>query len=71
MAWTQSDLDAIEAAIASGELDVQYSDKRVRYRSIAELLQAREVIRGVLAAAAAGSTIVPKQTRLVTGKGWD
>ena len=26
MAWTQTDLDSIEAAIASGELTVQYVD---------------------------------------------
>ena len=70
MAWTQVDLDAIEAAIASGKLDVQYSDKRVRYRSIAELLQAREVIRAKLAAATQ-TKVVPKQTRLFTRKGWD
>ena len=69
MAWTQSDLDAVEAAIASGELDVQYSDKRTRYRSIAELLEARSVIQRSLTASSA-TKIVPKQTRLITRKGY-
>lgn len=51
MAFTASDLAAIERAIASGELVVQYADKRIEYRSVAQLRQAREMIRGELAAA--------------------
>ena len=51
MAFTASDLTAIERAIASGELVVQYADKRIEYRSVAQLRQAREMIRGELAAA--------------------
>ena len=65
MAWTQTDLDAVEAAIASGELEVQYSDKSVRYRSITELLRARDVLKSALAAAAT-TTPVPKQVRVVS-----
>lgn len=49
MAWTQTDLDAIDAAIASGELVVQYQDKRVTYRSIEELKAARAMIVGEVA----------------------
>ncbi len=45
MAWTQSQLDAIEAAIASGELTVRFGDRTVTYRSMDELLQARAVIK--------------------------
>jgi roadblock/LC7 domain-containing protein len=41
MAWTQTDLDAIDAAIASGELTVSVNGRLVTYRSIAELLRAR------------------------------
>lgn len=41
MAYTQSDLDAIDAAIASGEMIVQVEGRRVQYRSIDELMQAR------------------------------
>ena len=37
MAYTQDDLDRIQAVIAKGELEVQYADRKVRYRSIAEL----------------------------------
>jgi hypothetical protein len=55
MAWTQDQLDAIEAAIASGELTVRFGDRMVTYRSMDELLRARDVIRDGLAAQS-GST---------------
>jgi hypothetical protein len=48
MSWTTTDLTAIETAIASGELRVKFSDREVQYRSIDELLKARDVIKGVL-----------------------
>lgn len=48
MAWTQSDLDAIEAAIAKGEQSVQFADRLVNYRSLASLLEARAVIAASL-----------------------
>jgi hypothetical protein len=50
MAWTQQQLDAIEAAIASGELTVRFGDRTVTYRSMNELLQAHALIREALAA---------------------
>jgi len=50
MAWTETHLEAIEAAIASGELTVRFGDRTVTYRSMDELLQARALIREALAA---------------------
>lgn len=45
MAFTTTDLAAIDAAIASGELTVRTADgKQVTLRSLAELLQARALI---------------------------
>lgn len=55
MAWTQTDLDAIETAIASGTLRVQFADRSVEYRSITELLKARDAIKNNLGAAASTS----------------
>ena len=53
MAFTTTDLAAIDAAIASGELTVRTADgKQVTLRSMGELLQARAVIAGDVAAAA-------------------
>lgn len=49
MPFTTADLAAIEAVIAKGELVVQYSDRRVEYRSITDLLKARDVINDALA----------------------
>lgn len=45
MAWTQTDLDAIEAAIVNGTTVVKYADKSVTYRSIDELIRVRDLIR--------------------------
>jgi hypothetical protein len=56
MAWTSSDLAAIEKAIASGELSVQFADRRVQYRSIDELLKARDIIKAALDPTVAAST---------------
>ena len=40
MAWTQTDIDALKAAIASGALFVQYADKSIRYQSTKDMLSA-------------------------------
>ena len=44
MAFTDSDLAAIRAAIAKGELMVQFADRSVRYRDIGELKEAEQHI---------------------------
>jgi hypothetical protein len=46
--FTADDLIAISRAIASGELTVEYHDRRVTYRSIAELKQAKAIIEAAL-----------------------
>lgn len=55
MSFTANDLAAIEAAIASGELKVAFKDREVVYRSMNDLIKARDLIMGTLA--------VPKKTR--------
>jgi hypothetical protein len=45
MSFTQKHLEAVEAAIARGEKTVRYTDRTVEYRSVDELLKAREEIR--------------------------
>ena len=52
MSFNQKHLDAVEAAIARGEKTVRYGDRTVEYRTINELLQAREEIRTSLISAA-------------------
>lgn len=46
--FTTGQLQALNAAIASGELMVQYDGKKVQYRSIDELIRARDLVRGAL-----------------------
>ena len=58
MAWTQTQLDALEEAIAQGSLSVQYGDKRVQYRSLDEMLRLRDLMRKELGKITAGSTTV-------------
>jgi hypothetical protein len=44
VAYTTADLSAIRSAMAKGELEVEFVDRRVRYRSIAELKAAEAEI---------------------------
>ena len=50
MAFTSTDLDRIERAIATGELTVTVDGETVTYRSVSELIKARDMIRGALEA---------------------
>jgi hypothetical protein len=50
MAFTLSQLEALEQAIASGELTVKYDGKEVTYRSMDDLIKAYNMVRGQLLA---------------------
>ncbi len=56
MAFTQSDLTAIETAIKSGTMTVHYRDRSVTYRSLSELLQIKSLIESDIAKTANGGT---------------
>jgi len=45
VAFTQSQLDALEAAIAQGTTKVKYQDREVDYRSLSEMLQLLNLIK--------------------------
>jgi len=72
MAYTQEQLDALEAALAKGEKRVSFGDKSVEYRTIDELrLAIRDVKRG-LNEQAVGTGLwprSPRQIRVTTTKG--
>lgn len=53
MAFTQSDIDALDRAISSGELRIMSNGREVIYRNIDELLRAREYAAQQVAAATA------------------
>ncbi|MPS98668.1 MAG: hypothetical protein E2581_09225 [Pseudomonas sp.] len=52
MAYIKAHLDAVERAIARGEKIVRYSDRTVEYRTVDELIKARDLIRTELTNAA-------------------
>jgi hypothetical protein len=70
MAWTQTDLDAVKAAIASGERRVRFADGReTEYRSVDELKKAKAAIEAELGIDS-GATPRTRQIRLYSTKGF-
>ena len=68
MAYTESQLHALETALAKGERRVSFGDKTVEYRSVEELQTA---IRTVEAEIARNTGASPKrQIRVTTAKGF-
>lgn len=59
MSFTVDQLTAIEAAIASGELKVSFNGREVVYRSMDDLIKARNTVKAALQEA--GS--LPQKTR--------
>jgi hypothetical protein len=51
MEFTQTNLTAINKAIASGALIVEYDGQKITYRSMSELMRARDLIKSELSAA--------------------
>jgi hypothetical protein len=44
MAFSRTQLEALEAAIASGTLEVRIGDKTVKYQTTADLMRARDLL---------------------------
>lgn len=61
--WTTADLTALEAAIAKGVLEVQYTDKRIKYRSLNEMLQIRNEIKKCLGLIGKGGRLFAKHNK--------
>lgn len=75
MAVSQTDIDALTAAIASGERQVTLGGKSVTYRSIAELKDARDTLQRELAQQqiAAGTRAAPSKVGYLyqSGRGFE
>lgn len=67
--FTETQLDAVESALATGELTVEYEGKRVTYRSVAELRTARDLIRAELMAAGVVTDSTPRRSYTSFSKG--
>jgi hypothetical protein len=66
MAFTQTDIDTLEQAAASGEKRVRFADREVEYRSIDELLRALALARSEVQSTAGTRT---RQIHFSTSKG--
>ncbi|WP_240097645.1 phage head-tail joining protein [Thermomonas flagellata] len=72
MAYTQADLDALQAALAKGERRVTFGDKTVEYRSVEELQAAIAAVKRGLFEQAVATGLwpdAPRQIRITTAKG--
>ena len=58
MAFTQSQLDAIDSGIASGSTTVSYDGKSVSFRSLDDMLRIRNIIMIALGLTPASSATV-------------
>lgn len=67
--FTVTQLEAVEAALATGQLRVDYEGKRVEYRSVAELRAARDLILAELTAAGLISNNTPRTVYTSFSKG--
>lgn len=45
MAWTTTDIEKIEKAIATGSRKVKYGDKEVEYHTLSEMMSLLELMR--------------------------
>jgi len=71
MALTTADLETLDAAIATGELTIEFNGRRVTYRSIADLLLAREHVASVLATSSASAPrVAAYRVDFTTGRGF-
>ena len=52
MALSQTNIDALETALARGELKVKFADREVTYRSVDDIAKALVYAKGQLAIAA-------------------
>lgn len=60
MAFSQSDLDSLDRAIAAGELEVWIEGRKVRYQSADDMLARRNAMQRVLDAQATPDRVIPR-----------
>lgn len=73
MAYTQEQLDALQATLAKGEKRVTFADKTVEYRTVDELKAAIREVQADLYRQAVDTGLwpqAPRQIRVTTSKGF-
>ena len=63
MAWTQTDIDALERAIADGRgaRSISFADQSVTFGSVSEMLELLAAMKASLAVAAGTSSTRPRR----------
>jgi hypothetical protein len=56
MAWTQTDIDKLKAAIASGARRVRYNDREIEYQTTDDMLKALALAQQEVNAAAGNAS---------------
>ncbi len=59
MAFTTTELDILEKAIAAGVKKVKFADREVEYQSMADMMKARDLIRRKLRLAGGRNIVAP------------
>ena len=67
MAFTQIQLDALEAAIAEGVTRVKYENKEVEYRSLDEMLKLRDLMLSSLGTKAKSQRVLAQSSKGLNG----
>jgi hypothetical protein len=70
MAYTQTQLDALKAALASGELRVTFEGRSVEYRSIDDLQKAIAAVSAEVTATTSGAAPRVRLVRIATSSGF-
>ena len=68
MAYTTTQRDALQTALASGVLTVRYDDVSTTYRSVSEIREALNVVESALAKADGNTPL--RQVRVSTSRGY-
>lgn len=61
--YTIEQLNALEEAIAQGALEVEYNDKRIRYRSLDEMQRIVNSMKKALGLRAKVTRVYPKHSK--------
>ena len=61
--WTLTDLIKIKSAIASGAMRVEYNDRTVVYKSMTDLLKARQLIEKELGKVKRGGRLLCESSK--------
>lgn len=65
--WTQAQLDALIGAISQGVLEVEYSDKKVKFRSLDDMLRLKDLMEADLGI---GKNLTERRTTTSVNKGY-